>query len=310
MATSMYGGRTDSALIKQIFLTTILHCALGDIISDCCPSNSVMTQRNSDTKNPYECTKKIEFDNISDETEINIPECDAYESMDITNNDNSFNMSTNGCIDYLSNTLHVIGCANSEENTEVYRVNKCCQENFSYHSKILKCQPKINSSLDVLTKLLGNYTVILNAMSVPNCSNDEVFVEYYMNTSYEYTSISLNGLHIKFSELNISDASYFPAKSYCIEELDIYDDASIYNFTTIVVRGCKPKSFCDNDNINCVPKCCKIGQIMREGETGCIDFDGYLKPLFEENLLAEAIGKLHTISPNCTEKEDYNIFKI
>lgn len=266
-----------------LYLTAILQYALADNISKCCPSGSVLTHRHNDTNNPYECTKMseyltefigINFDTISKETINKIPICDVHESLDIEIIDNGSNMPSNGCIDYLNNTLYGVGCVNSMRKSKVYLVNKCCQNYFSYHSVELKCVPS-SISLDLLSGLFGNSTVLLKELSVPYCSIDEVFVEYHINTTYEYTSIGSNGLQIE-TTAGRGETEYFPTNSYCIEAIDNYDD--IYNFTVIIVRGCKPKSICGQ--IPCVSKCCKIGHIMREEDAACIESDRHFKPIF------------------------------
>lgn len=299
----MYYFRTNYVLIKYLYLTVLLQYVESDKISKCCTAGSVLTPSNASRKISYECTQinenvpqfiGINLDYSGDETNNTIPYCDPKQVLSLENVDSGL-LSTNGCIDYLNNTLHGIGCTDYKENAKVYRVNKCCQKNFSYHFEHRKCVPKHSGSLNVLTRLFRNSVAVLKTM-VPNCTGDAIFVEYHTNT--HRLEISENGLKIKTSGRGGSD--YFPAKSFCIEELEYFDGN--YNFTEIIVRGCRSVSMCER--ISCVHKCCKNGQIIwkKDDDTPgvCIDYDKHFKPIFYDvklplhdnttQLLAEPAG--------------------
>lgn len=301
----MYCFRTHFVLIKYLYIITVLlQYVSSDKLSKCCTAGSVLVHSN-DRNISFECSNNndnvpqfigINFDSrTSDESANKIPNCDSKQVVTFENSD-SGSVSTNGCIDYLNKTLYGIGCTDYKKNAKVYRVNKCCDKNFSYHFEDRKCAPKHNGSLAVLSRLFRNSAAILKT-TVPNCTSNAIFVEYHTNT--HRLEINANGLKIKTS--GRGGTELLPAKSFCIDELEYYDGT--YNFTEIIVRACRSKSICER--ISCVHKCCKTGQIIwkRDDETPgiCIDYDKHFKPLFYDvkfplqansmQLLAEPAGK-------------------
>lgn len=115
------------------------------------------------------------------------------------------------------------------------RVGRFCAKNADFHSHFVK--------------LFGNIIPYENI--IPDCSEDEVFVEYFSTVH----NIQFDGRNLK-----VDGKTLLPNK-FCIEDLlNIKSGEANNDDEYIIVRSCRPRFICEK--IPCIRRCCKADQIM------------------------------------------------
>lgn len=313
MAAFTYHFQTNYVLIKYLYLVILFHYVIStssasshsyttDKILKCCTNDNVLAFSDSKNKNNSEIDgggnktntnnylrchknnnitkliginlKEINKDDIDDydKAENKIPQCIDKDIINLDDSDGSV-ISYNGCIDYIDDTIYGISCKHADK-IIVHRVNKCCPINFSYDKDERQCVAN-NNDLQLLTPVFKASICVLKTM-IPNCTNNEVFVEYH-TTSDRLQIIANSELEILLTKGGYEN---LPSRSYCIEGID--NDDGVGSDNEIIVRGCRPKSICEQ--IPCVRRCCKNEQIFRriDNVATCMDYDKNLKPTFHD----------------------------
>lgn len=320
MAAFTYYFQTNYVLIKYLYLLILMFhyvvssshwytSATNDKISKCCTNENVLAfsdnnnNRNNseiDSKNNnYVCHKKLDKNNNvtkliginlkemnkdneyddDDESENKIPHCIDKDVINFNDNDGGL-ISYNGCIDYINDTIYGITCKYSDK-IPVHLINKCCPVHYSYDIIDRKCVPNDSDLIRLSSVFRNSIGILMTTASIPNCTNNEVFVEYH--TSSDRLQI------IDHSELEIllTQGGYenLPSRSYCIEAITDNDNdggSDNANLNQIIVRGCRPKTICEQ--IPCVRRCCKNEQIYRriDNIATCMDYDRNFKPIFHD----------------------------
>lgn len=227
-------------VIGLVYLTQRIQCE----VTKCCPEQAVL-----DTIHSCESPKKqitwdvynieyIEFSSL-------LLNCTKPRRTFV----DEFYSELNGCIDKDQNGQYVsVSCA-KYSTAGVHLMNKCCPTGQSYDQIGRACvqNPDVHSHFK---KLFGN-TVVVFQNATPDCSEDEVFVEYF-STSH---SIQFDG-----AKINVNGHSLLPDK-FCIEDLVNIESNEVSNGDRyFIVRSCRPRSLCEE--IPCIRRCCKADQIM------------------------------------------------
>lgn len=157
----------------------------------------------------------------------------------------------NGCIDKDKNDQYVaVSCSkNVHSNTGVHLINKCCPIGLSYDhiGRFCAQNPETHGHFK---KLFGNTAVVFKN-EVPDCSEDEVFVEYFSTVH----DIEFNGKNLKVCDKILS------SDKFCIEDLvNIHPNEGKNEEKYFIIRSCRPRSICGK--IPCIRRCCKTDQIM------------------------------------------------
>lgn len=232
-----------SLLALILFLGGRVHCQ----VIKCCSEDSVLD---------------IENDNFCEST-ANKTVWDAYNlpvlliancsvSRNIERNESFIEL--NGCIDTDKNGQYVaVSCSQDVDSiTGVHLMDKCCPVGQSYDYSHRYCIKDANSHLR-FEHVFGQTAVVLKN-NVPNCSKDEVFVEYFSTVH----SIKFDG-----KNMSVNGNTLLPDK-FCIEDLINTYSVGI-NESHIIIRSCRPRSICEQ--IPCMRRCCKADEVMEPKPT-------------------------------------------
>lgn len=233
----------------RIFILTLLIYFLHPIqcqIRKCCPLDSVF-----DVQSEYMCkltTNPYYWDayNILPPL-LSLQMCtDRLKYIE----DESNYVELNGCIDKDSNDQYVAVSCSQDLPIGVHFINKCCPFGKFYDHTERFCTQ--NSGFNGYFKqLFGNSAIIFKA-KVPNCSENEVFVEYF-STIHD----------IQFDGMNVFvNGNYLPSNKFCIDDLVNLNSSESTQDIQFVVRSCRPRSICDE--IPCYRRCCKTDQVLKK----------------------------------------------
>lgn len=239
------------------FLIAISFCNIQQIrcqVTKCCPDGFFLQALDYPNFTNYSC-QTLENQTIWDSHNLgsnpSIPNCDRQIQTVFENMETYINL--NGCFDKNTNDQYVaVSCVQNEGNNfsvGVHLINKCCPIGQSYDHIKRSCALNLNSYTH-FKNIFENSVVILEN-NLPECSKDEVFVEY--------SSIVHS---IRFSEKNLKvNGNHLLADKFCIEDLlnvDPSDGGS--NEQHIIIRSCRPRTVCNE--MPCIRRCCSTDQIM------------------------------------------------
>lgn len=221
-------------------------------LTKCCPNGFVLETED------YSC---LENDTIWDSYNIgppSIPDCERR-FQSVFENKEAYS-SLNGCFDKNTNDQYVaVSCVQNPGtivDVGVHLINKCCPVGQSYDHSERSCVQNSESHAH-FKNIFGNSAVIFEN-NLPNCSIDEVFVEYSSTVH-----------SIRFSEKNMKvNGNHLLADKFCIEDLVNVDaNEAGENEQHIIVRSCRPSSVCDE--MTCIRRCCSVDQIMLSKPKRC-----------------------------------------
>lgn len=220
-------------------------------VTKCCSEHSIL-----DIESDLFCESST---NHTDWDAYNIPTSPVINCSDIRNifiKHESY-AELNGCIDKTSNDQYVsVSCSqDAETKTGVHLLNKCCPSANSYDHIQRTCirDANLHSRFE---QVFGESAIVFKH-TVPNCSTDEVFVEYFSTVH----TIQFDGTNLK-----VYNDSLMPDK-FCIEDLvNIDSDKFNINDRHIIIRSCRPRSVCEK--IPCMQRCCKADQVMEPRPEG------------------------------------------
>lgn len=241
-----------------IYWLTIIHIIQPTQckVTKCCPLGSVLN-----TKNDFSC-EFSSFGSLWDSYNIfpsSIPNCTSSSHVLF---EDEFYIELNGCLDKdLNNHFVSLSCSN-KPTIDVHLVNKCCPfgQTYDYSGRICVRNPYSQTHFK---HIFGNTSVAFTN-NVPNCSENEVFVEYFStvhNIFFIENSLEINGNNLS-------------SVKYCIDDLvNIYPiHSSESGKKHIIVRSCRPRSVCNE--ITCMRRCCKVDQFMEAkpgGNKNCLN---------------------------------------
>lgn len=263
--SKMYGiFKSFADYSNPFYFILIVICLAGHIqceITKCCPNGSVLET------SEFFCTKnKTNWDayNIFEAT---LPNCERTVTKVFQNNETYIEL--NGCIDKdVNDDFVTVSCSEYSE-IGVHAMKKCCPIGQSYDHIKRACVEYSNSHSD-FKALFQNVSVVFEN-GIPNCSDDEVFVEYF-STIHD----------IQFSGENIQvNNNILTSDKFCIEDLINIDPRDTkQNGQHMIIRSCRPRSVCNE--IACIRRCCSTDEIMLNKPRRCEPHPDNinLKPIF------------------------------
>lgn len=156
----------------------------------------------------------------------------------------------NGCIDKDSNEQYVaVSCAQDSTNG-VHLMNKCCPFGKFYDHTERFCKQS-TSFYGNFKHLFGNVAVLFKN-KVPDCLENEVFVEYFSTPQ----DVQFDGTNV------IVDGNYMPSNKFCIDDVVNINSSESTQDIQLVIRSCRPRSICNE--IPCYRRCCKTDQVLKK----------------------------------------------
>lgn len=221
-------------------------------VSKCCSDNFVL-----DIESDHFCESSA---NQTDWHAYNLPISAVFNCSDVRNVfvGDVFYIELNGCIDQNANgQLMTVACPRDavHSGNGVHLINKCCPPGHSYDYSQRFCRKDENSYVR-FEKIFGEAAVVFKN-NVPNCSANEVFVEY-ISTAH---AIRFDGTNLK-----VGDDTLLSNK-FCIDNLVNIDSGGFNEHDShIIVRSCRSPSVCAK--IPCMRRCCKVDQVMEPRPEG------------------------------------------
>ena len=191
------------------------------------------------------------------------------------------------CVDILNNDYFIFTCDEKlvtvEDFVDIYRLRKCCENNFFYDIFSRQCVNSSSLNKDS-REFLKDKTVVFES-GIPQCKPDDILVEYH--SLVHKLRIYENSLVI--TNTNSHGPDLLMQNTYCIENtlnsaVDLPDGADPKHFelkteSKWIAKVCRPKTICNQ--MPCVRKCCKEGQRMvYDNETYCENHDSHLDVKF------------------------------
>lgn len=235
-----------SIYVSITFLIYCLH-QIQCQVTKCCPTGSVL-----DIQTEYTCelpTNRLHWEayNILPPALLT---CSEFRHIYVE--DYRSYVELNGCIDKNLNDQYVAISCSPDSTVGVHFINKCCPFGEIYdHTNRICAQ---NSDFNGYFKRVFGYTAVVFKTKVPDCSENEVFVEYHSGGH----NIQFDGMNLKVNGHDLS-----PNK-YCIDDL-MNINPNEYNQDVIqfIVRSCRPRSICGETP--CYRRCCKTDQVLKKG---------------------------------------------
>lgn len=226
---------------------------IGASLSKCCPVDGEININSDSIENCVKRGNRSKWNSYNVDLSTNetqFPKCNRDSKK-------TFQVSTdfvevNGCLDKSSDgQLYAIHCK-EQPGVLVHKLNKCCQTNHSYDYIKRLCVPNTDSVLH-FQELFGDNFVVFEP-NVPNCADDEAFVEYH-TIAHDIDFVDRN---LKIVSEHFPSGEMIQSNKYCIEGLVNTDTDK--NKRHVIVRSCRPKTICDR--IPCIRRCCKSDQMM------------------------------------------------
>lgn len=250
--SKMYGiFKSFADYSNPFYFILIVLCLVGHIqceITKCCPFGSVLETSG------YFCTENETNWDSYNIIPATLPDCERTVTKVFQKKETYIEL--NGCIDKdVNNDFVAVSCSNYSE-IGVHAMKKCCPIGQSYDHKRRACVENAYSHSDFKT-LFQNTSVVFENI-IPNCTDDEVFVEYF-STIHD----------IQFSGENVQvNNDTLTADKFCIEDLINIDSwGTQQNGQHMIIRSCRPRSICNE--ITCIRRCCRTDQIMLNRPRRC-----------------------------------------
>lgn len=188
---------------------------------------------------------------------------------------------TEGCVDVMNTDFYVFTYDktwNFVQINSVDKLRKCCMENFSFDIFLHQCvktnqEQKLNQNFhDIL-----NDTITILKAGLPECSDDEVLVEYHSSVH----KIKLHQSSLIITAKNSPVTQISKPGTFCVESTvgSYVDDSNPKASSKWIAKVCQHKSICNK--IPCIRKCCKEGERMVfENKTICKAYDKHLDVKF------------------------------
>lgn len=244
------------SLLLLIYMSNLYRCE----VTKCCSENYILRIANG-----YFCELSID-ETFTSNLQISLPSnCSGFRNV-FEGHDSYIEL--NGCIDKDKNDKYIAITCSKNSTTGVHLINKCCPIGESYDNNERFCVPNFEVH-NHFKKLFKNISVVFKN-HVPNCSTDEVYVEYLS---------TVHNIHFNSQKLNVNGDT-LESSRFCIEDLVNID--SIENEERhVIVRSCRSRSICEN--IPCIRRCCKADQVMEPRDNGhktCRNHPKNLQPTF------------------------------
>lgn len=224
------------------------------LLAKCCPIDSRINNADGTMGNCVKSENATDWESYNVHISPHIPQfpqCN-FNIQQIFQAPSDFSI-LNGCLDKsVDGQFYTFQC-NDQPTTTVHKLNKCCPVNHSYDHTERLCIPNTDSILH-FRELFGENIVIFEE-KVPDCSDDEAFVEYYTlahDIDFVDRSLKITTEHYPAGEILHTD-------KYCVESL-VNTIVAEQNQRHVIVRSCRPRNICAT--IPCIRRCCKSDQMM------------------------------------------------
>lgn len=244
-------------ILFVLFFTRHIHCE----ITKCCPDGFVLDV------SKYFCTPNQTSWDAYNIASSSLPHCER-QVTNVFRKDETY-IELNGCIDKDLNDEFVAVSCSGNSKTGVHAMKKCCPFGQSYDHIKRACVINLNTHADFKNLFQQSAVVFENA--IPQCPDDEVFVEYF-STIHD---IQFSGKNVKVNNDILS------SDKFCIEDLiNIDPKDSRQNGQHMIVRSCRPRSVCNY--MPCIRRCCSADEIMLNSPRRCEPHpdNANIKPIF------------------------------
>lgn len=272
--------------IIVIFQTASVNSNFNRKLYKCCPDNYQLDRRDEQFLCiPYVSNNDTLFGyNLEISEKIKIPECPSKRLFKFDYDGGL--LSIMGCVDFMHNdplTIYGITCSDLQQ-IIVHRLMKCCPKDYLYDVIERECTFTGNDTDQLLHGLILDEVGLFRTM-LPNCSENEVFVEYNSNTHI----MTLDQSDVRVQSLDGKWTDYLQVGSFCVDAVPPATNNS--TFLSVIIRSCRPSSICDK--IACVRRCCRADQMLerQNGTTICQDYEKNIKPIFYDVNLPLEIDK-------------------
>lgn len=237
-------------LARPSFIQTKLH--------KCCQTDSNIVVHGNTVVNCVKSENSSTLDAYNVEslpTQSLFPSCKYNVQMLFPQSQNTF-MELNGCIDRSADGQFYALTCSEQATVGVHKINKCCSNGVYDHAQRF-CVRDLRSIQHFERLFDGSVIVFEN--KVPECNDNEAFVEYYSTAhaiTFDQKKLRISAQHLPFVDILESDR-------YCVEGL--INTKSNELDQHIIVRTCRPRSICQK--IPCIRRCCKTDQILTRNNT-------------------------------------------
>lgn len=219
-------------------------------VMKCCPIDYVLdVQSEFKCKLPTNSYNRLQWEAYNILLPAQLQNCEDFRYEHVEDESNYIEL--NGCIDKDFNDQYVAVSCSQDFNVGVHSMNKCCPFGQSYDHNGRFCAQK-SHIYGLFKQLFGNAAVIFKN-KVPDCSENEVFVEYF-STIHD---VQFNGMNV------IVNGNYLPSNKFCIDDLVNINASESTHDIQFVIRSCRPRSICNE--IPCYRRCCKTDQVLKKG---------------------------------------------
>lgn len=228
-----------------IFLITsfyLIQCQ----VRKCCPINVDFDGQNELTCKSSTNSNRSQWDAHNIFLSLLPQTCDEFRYAFVKDETNYIEF--NGCIDKDSNDQYVaVSCA-QDTIAGVHFINTCCPFGQFYDHTERFCTQHFDFYGN-FKHLFGNAAVVFKN-KVPDCLENEVFVEYFSTLQ----DVQFDGMNV------LVDGNYLPSNKFCINDLVNVNSSS--QDIQLVIRSCRPRSICNE--ISCYRRCCKTDQVLKK----------------------------------------------
>lgn len=182
------------------------------------------------------------------------------------------------CVDIMDGNYFLFTCSTpSPRVTEkIYKMRKCCDENFSYNVLYRKCIADEENSTDIFDEIFQNQNIVFE-FGLPDCTKSEALIDYH--SSLQKIEFLNGSLRVNREEVPV------PLESFCVEKTSnaTYEDWELEEFklkvsSKYIVKVCRSDKICNQ--IPCVRKCCKEGQRINNETKQCENNASHLEMSF------------------------------
>lgn len=221
--------------ISLILLLTI-PLSMNAIISKCCPIGSQITVNRGLLTSCVKQEIGPTWDSYNIKVSMNetqFPQCEKNQILQLPTNA----LRSIGCLDKTRDgRLYTIRCK-GQPSVAVNKLNQCCPVNHCYDDAKCVCVPCMEPNTHYRQVFASN--VMIFEHNVPDCGDDEVFIE--IQTSVNDIKISLIDRNLRIKNQPILAGRIVQTNKYCIGSVEMAKSDT--SERQISVWACQPRNF-------------------------------------------------------------------
>lgn len=266
MAQTVHNLFAGFLCISFILLLTI-PVSMNAVISKCCPIGSQITVNSGLLPDCVKRENGPTWDSYNIKVSINqtqFPQCDKNQIRRLPPNA----LQSIGCLDKTRDgRLFTIRCK-GQRSIAVNKLNQCCPLNHCYDDTKCICVPCMKPNLHYREVFANN--VMIFEHNVPDCADDEVFIE--IQASVNDVKISMIDRNLRIKNQPILAGRIVQTNKYCIGSVEKANSEISERY--ISVWACQPRNFSDkirhiwNNSAVLMRPLCRI-------EVNTLNFDVY-----------------------------------